>query len=204
MNMKRHLYYILVFLAFVWSLSVRASLYIVGSAISTGWNRQAMTEQAEGLYTWQGYLFHGGELKFMKEATGWGSHWGPSAAGALLGMGTQKVALHTSGDYKYRVDNVGLCQVTVDVKAKQILVAGRDGELPAQRRYPPCLYPVGTAVSTELSEGNDYALHEDAVDAGTYSGVLRLASVPWHCTAGLTGRRFLYGRLRRCWLRGQR
>lgn len=166
----------LLLLALVCSLQVRASLYIVGSAISSGWNRQEMTEQTEGVYTWQGYLYHGGELKFMTDATGWGSHWGPSAAGALLGMGTQKVALHTSGDYKYRVDNVGLCQVTVDVKAKQILVTGSDGELPAQRRYPPCLYPVGTAVSTELSEGNDYALHEDAADAGTYSGVLRLAS----------------------------
>ena len=117
----------LLFLALLCSLQVRASLYIVGSAISSGWNRQEMTEQAEGVYVWQGYLYHGGELKFMTEATGWGSHWGPSAANALLGMGTQKIALHTSGDYKYRVDNVGLCQVTVDVKAKQIRVAGRDG-----------------------------------------------------------------------------
>ena len=174
--MKRHLYYILVFLALVWSLSVRATLYIVGSAISTGWNRQAMTEQAEGLYTWQGYLFHGGELKFMKEATGWGSHWGPSAANTLLGMGTQKIALHTSGDYKYRIDNIGLCRVTVDVNAKQIQVATSEGELPVQRLYPPCLYPVGSAVNTDLSDKNDYALHEDAADAGTYSGLLRLTS----------------------------
>ena len=45
-----------------------------------------------------------------------------------------------------------------------------------ERLYPPCLYPIGTAVSTVFSDNNDYALHEDAPDAGTYSGVLTLTS----------------------------
>ena len=45
-----------------------------------------------------------------------------------------------------------------------------------ERLYPPCLYPVGTAVSTVFSDNNDYALHEDAPDAGTYSGTLTLTS----------------------------
>ena len=59
-----------------------------------------MTEQADGTYMWEGYLFHGGELKFMVNATEWGSHWGPSVDGATLGKGIQNIALHTSGDYK--------------------------------------------------------------------------------------------------------
>ena len=44
------------------------------------------------------------------------------------------------------------------------------------RIYPPCLYPVGTAVSTTFDDKNDFSLHEDAPDAGTYSGLLTLAS----------------------------
>lgn len=42
--------------------------------------------------------------------------------------------------------------------------------------YPHCLYPVGTAVSTTFDNKNDFSLHEDAPDAGTYSGLLTLAS----------------------------
>ena len=44
------------------------------------------------------------------------------------------------------------------------------------RIYPPCLYPVGTAVSTTFDDKNDFSLHEDVPDAGTYSGLLTLAS----------------------------
>lgn len=155
---------------------MQAALYIVGSAISTNWDRQAMTEQAEGIYTWEGYLFHGGELKFMTEATDWGDHWGPSAANAPLRMGIQSIVLHTSGDYKYRVDNIGRCKVQVDTKTKKIQIADADGNLPTVRLYPPQLYPIGTAVGTTFSDKNDFALHEDAPDAGTYSGMLTLGS----------------------------
>ena len=45
-----------------------------------------------------------------------------------------------------------------------------------ERLYPPCLSPIGTAVSTVFNDNNDYALHEDAPDAGTYSGTLTLTS----------------------------
>lgn len=155
---------------------MQAALYIVGSAISTNWDRQAMTEQAEGIYTWEGYLFHGGELKFMTEATDWGDHWGPSAANAPLRMGIQSIALHTSGDYKYRVDNIGRCKVQVDTNTKKIQIADAEGNLPTVRLYPPQLYPIGTAVGTTFSDKNDFALHEDAPDAGTYSGMLTLGS----------------------------
>lgn len=155
---------------------MQAALYIVGSAINTNWSRQAMTEQGSGVYSWEGYLFHGGELKFMTEVSDWGDHWGPSTANAMLSPGTQSIALHTSGDYKYRVDNVGRCMVRVDTNAKKIEVADPNGELPEVRQYPLCLYPIGTAVSTTLSEENDYALYEDAPDAGTYSGKLTLGS----------------------------
>jgi dextranase len=44
------------------------------------------------------------------------------------------------------------------------------------RQYPTCLYPIGTAVGTTFSDKNNYALHEDAPDAGIYSGVLTLTS----------------------------
>ena len=167
---------ILVVLLMAVSMPCRAALYIVGSATGFSWNRQAMTEQADGTYMWEGYLFHGGELKFMVNATEWGSHWGPSVAGATLGKGIQNIALHTSGDYKYRVDNIGLCQVLVDTKAKTLRIADSDGNLPETRLYPPCLYPVGTAVGTSFSDKNFYALVEDSPDAGTYSGTLTLGS----------------------------
>ena len=157
-------------------MPTQAALYIVGSAINTSWSRQQMTEQAAGIYTWEGYLFHGGELKFMTEASDWGNHWGPSAGGTLLSLGTQSISLHTSGDYKYRVDNIGLCKVQVDTNAKQIQITDSEGNLPPTRLFPPCLYPIGTAVSSTLSEGNLYALQEDSHDAGTYSGLLTLSS----------------------------
>ncbi|MBQ7462342.1 MAG: SusF/SusE family outer membrane protein [Bacteroidaceae bacterium] len=163
-------------LLLVLPMHTRAALYIVGSAISTGWTRQPMTEQAEGIYTWEGWLFHGGELKFMTEVSDWGSHWGPSAAYATLSMGTQSIALHTSGDYKFRIDNIGLCKVQVDTNNKQIRITDSEGNLPEARLYPPCLYPIGTAVSTLFDDNNDYALHEDAPDAGTYSSLLTLSS----------------------------
>lgn len=167
---------ILVVLLMAVSMPCRAALYIVGSATGFSWNRQAMTEQADGTYMWEGYLFHGGELKFMVNATEWGSHWGPSVAGTILGKGIQNIALHTSGDYKYRVDNIGLCQVLVDTKAKTLRIADSSGNLPETRLYPPCLYPVGTAVGTSFSDKNFYALVEDSPDAGTYSGTLTLGS----------------------------
>lgn len=167
---------ILVVLLMAMSMPCRAALYIVGSATGFSWNRQAMTEQADGTYMWEGYLFHGGELKFMVNATEWGDHWGPSVAGTILGKGIQNIALHTSGDYKYRVDNIGLCQVLVDTKAKTLRIADSDGNLPETRPYPPCLYPVGTAVGTSFSDKNFYALVEDSPDAGTYSGTLTLGS----------------------------
>ncbi|MBR4130670.1 MAG: glycoside hydrolase family 66 protein [Bacteroidaceae bacterium] len=44
------------------------------------------------------------------------------------------------------------------------------------RAYPSCLYPVGTAVGTTFNDKNDYALHEDTPDAGTYSGLLTLGT----------------------------
>ncbi|MBO7069026.1 MAG: SusF/SusE family outer membrane protein [Bacteroidaceae bacterium] len=167
---------ILSLLLFVLAMHARAELYIVGSAISTNWDRQAMTEQESGVYTWEGYLFHGGELKFMTEASDWGSHWGPSTANALLSLGIQSIALHKSGDYKYRVDNIGRCMVLVDTNTKQIQIADSNGQLPETRHYPPCLYPIGTSVGTTLSDKNDYALHEDTPDAGIYSGLLTLSS----------------------------
>jgi len=163
-------------LLLVLTLPTQAALYIVGSAITTGWTRQPMTEQAAGIYTWEGFLFHGGELKFMTNASDWGDHWGPSVAYASLSMGRQAISLHTSGDYKFRIDNIGRCRVQVDTNTKQIEIADSEGNLPPERSYPPCLYPIGTAVSTALSEGNDFALHEDAPDAGTYSGTLTLSS----------------------------
>ena len=174
--MTRFPYSALTLLVFVWAMSARASLYIVGSAINTGWTRQPMTEQSSGVYTWEGYLFHGGELKFMTEASDWGNHWGPSTTNALLSKGIQRIALHTSGDYKYRIDNIGRCIVQVDTEKKEIQVADASGNLPNTRLYPLCLYPIGTAVSASFSDKNDYALHEDAPDAGTYSGLLTLAS----------------------------
>ena len=149
------------------AVQMQAALYIVGSAINTGWSRQMMTEQAVGIYTWEGYLFHGGELKFMTEASDWGNHWGPSTAFAPLSMGTQGISLHTSGDYKFRIDNIGLCKVQVNTNTKQIQIADNEGRLPETRLFPTCLYPIGTAVGTTFSEDNDYALHEDAPDAGT-------------------------------------
>ena len=157
-------------------MPAQADLYIVGTATSTNWSRQPMTEQASGVYTWEGYLFHGGEVKFMTEASDWGSHWGPSATGKALGLGTQSIALHTSGDYKFRVDNIGLCKVLVDTNSKEIRITDSDGNLPDARQYPPCLYPIGTAVGTLFDDKNDYALHEDAPDAGIYSGTLTLTS----------------------------
>ena len=174
--MTRFPYFALTLLIFVWAMSARASLYIVGSAINTGWTRQPMTEQSSGVYIWEGYLFHGGELKFMTEASDWGNHWGPSTTNALLSKGIQRIALHTSGDYKYRIDNIGRCIVQVDTEKKEIQVADASGNLPNTRLYPLFLYPIGTAVSTSFSDKNDYALHEDAPDAGTYSGLLTLAS----------------------------
>lgn len=158
------------------SMPCRAALYIVGSALGSSWNRQAMTEQSDGIYTWDGYLFHGGELKFMVNATEWGDHWGPSVAGTTLGKGIQNIALHTSGDYKYRVDNIGLCQVQVNTDTRTIRIADSNGNLPETRLYPPCLYPVGTAVGTTFSDKNFYSLVEDSTDAGTYSGTLTLGS----------------------------
>ena len=166
----------LILFCLFWTLQTQAALYIVGSAITTGWTRQPMTEQAAGIYTWEGFLFHGGELKFMTNASDWGDHWGPSVAYASLSMGRQAISLHTSGDYKFRIDNIGRCRVQVDTNTKQIEIADSEGNLPPERSYPPCLYPIGTAVSTALSEGNDFALHEDAPDAGTYSGTLTLSS----------------------------
>ena len=173
MNMKHS---ILSFLLFVLAMQAQAALYIVGSAITTSWTRQPMKEQAAGIYTWEGFLFHGGELKFMTSASDWGDHWGPSVANASLSMGRQAISLHTSGDYKFRIDNIGLCRVQVDTNTKQIEIADTNGNLPPERSYPACLYPIGTAVSTVLSDGNDFALQEDAPDAGTYSGLLTLAS----------------------------
>ena len=164
------------FLVMLLAMPMHGALYIVGSAINTGWSRQAMAEQAEGIYTWEGYLFHGGELKFMTEASDWGNHWGPSAANTPLGMGTQSISLHTSGDYKYRIDNIGLCKVQVDTNAKQILITDNEGNLPEVRQFPTCLYPIGTAVSDSLSDKNLYVLLEDSPDAGTYSGLLTLGS----------------------------
>lgn len=172
--MSRISYSILIFLLL--AMPAQAELYIVGSAINTGWSRQAMTEQASGVYTWEGWLFYGGELKFMTQASDWGDHWGPSATGTTLGMGIQSITRHSSGDYKFRVDNIGLCKVQVNTNTKQIQIADRDGNLPQARIYPPCLYPVGTAVGTTFSDKNDFALHEDAPDAGTYSGTLTLTS----------------------------
>ena len=165
-----------IFLLLALALPMQAELYIVGTGINTNWDRQPMTEQADGIYTWEGYLFHGGEVKFMTEATEWGSHWGPSAMGTSLGMGIQSITFHTSGDYKYRIDNIGLCKVQVNTNTKQIQIADAEGNLPETRLYPACLYPIGTAVGATISDKNDYALHEDAPDAGTYSGVLTLSS----------------------------
>ena len=173
MNLKHS---ILSFLLFVLTMHAQAALYIVGSAISTNWDRQAMTEQNNGVYIWEGYLYHGGELKFMTEASDWGNHWGPSAANATLSLGIQSIILHTSGDYKFRVDNIGRCIVQVDTNTKQIQIADAEGNLPEKRLYPPCLYPIGTGVGTVFDDKNDYALHEDSPDAGTYSGLLTLSS----------------------------
>ena len=173
-NMYRTLHLIL--FSLFWALQTRAALYIVGTAISTNWTRQPMTEQASGVYTWEGWLYHGGELKFMTSASDWGDHWGPSVAFAPLARGTQAISLHTSGDYKFRVDNIGLCQLQVNTNTKQIQIADAKGNLPPVRVYPLCLYPIGTAVGTAFSDANDFALHEDAPDAGTYSGTLTLSS----------------------------
>ena len=181
LQVNRHYYIMyralhLILFSLLWAVQTRAALYIVGSAITTGWTRQQMTEQASGVYSWSGFLFHGGELKFMTSASDWGNHWGPSTTDTPLRMGTQAIALHTSGDFKYRVDNIGLCQVQVDTNSKQIQIADTNGNLPHTPLYPACLYPIGTAVATAFGDGNDFALREDSPEAGTYTGLLTLSS----------------------------
>ena len=167
---------VLTILLLALALPTQAELYIVGTAITTNWNRQPMAEQESGIYTWEGYLFHGGEVKFMTEATDWGDHWGPSANNTTLALGKQNIVHHSSGDYKFRVDNIGLCKVLVNTNTKQIQIADAEGNLPETRLYPACLYPIGTAVGTVFDDKNNFALHEDAPDAGTYSGLLTLGT----------------------------
>ena len=152
-------------------LQAEAALYIVGNATEYNWSRQKMNETSSGIYEWQGYLCRSGELKFMTEADGWGSHWGPAKTYAPLSYGQSAVSLHTTGDYKFRVDRSGYYRLQVDTKSRQLLASLSDGTLPKVREWPWAVYPVGTAATT----GGTYSLTEEREDCGIYTGQLVLA-----------------------------
>ena len=186
---------ILLLLFLLLPIRLWASLYIVGSATQFMWNRLEMTELSSGIYQWQGYLTYGGELKFMTEQSDWGAHWGPSSAYANLPYGISKIALHTSGDFKYRVIIEGDVILTVDTNQKQITVSHEDGSLPSEPMYPRYLYPMGTAVLT----GSDYSFLQQGSDSGVYHGRLSLqeGALSFHAQpyCKITGERMIQERL---------
>lgn len=157
---------LLLFVLFLLPLTMAAKLYIVGTAISSNWERQEMHETSTGIFEWQGYITYGGELKFMTAADGWGSHWGPVLTSKALQPGQQKISLHSSGDYKFLLATEGQCRITVDTKAKTITL--QCDEAPAQALWPDRLYPAGTAVGV----GSDFCLQQTA--QGIYEGTIHL------------------------------
>ncbi len=161
------LYLLLLFL----TIPTQAALYIVGSATEYMWARQPMTETTAGVYQWSGYLSYGGELKFMTAADGWGVHWGPASAFSSLPYGHSAISLHASGDYKYRIDNEGYANITVDTKQKSITLTRQDGTVPYVYAYPHCLYPIGSAITGQ----SGYALRQEGFDTGIYAGQLQLS-----------------------------
>lgn len=166
---------------------VAAALYIVGNATEYNWNRQEMRENADGVYEWDGYLSRTGELKFMTSADGWGEHWGPAKTLSPLCYGTHTVSRHSSGDYKFRVDQSGYYLLVIDTNSKTLLASLTDGTLPAVKQWPWTVYPVGGA----MEDSNEcYHLTEDGNDTGIYTGVLNLqeGSLAFHTRPYITGR----------------
>lgn len=145
-----------------------AALYIVGNGTEYLWNRQEMKQISTEVYTWEGYLTHSGEVKFMTEADGWGNHWGPTTALTPLSYGQIGISLHYSGDYKFRVVEEGYYILQVDTKNKTLTALQSDGTLPESKTWPWMLYPVGTATQSGSS------LSEDGYDSGIYNGTLTL------------------------------
>lgn len=147
----------------------RAALYIVGTATEYNWNRQAMKQISTTLYQWDGYLSRSGELKFMTDASDWTNHWGPSTSQLPLSYGEVGISLHSSGDYKFRVDQSGYYHLVVDTKARKLQACLSDGSLPKTPSWPWAIYPVGSAVTD--TEG--YRLWSEA-DNGDFIGLLHL------------------------------
>lgn len=168
------------------SVNLHAALYIVGSATEFNWSRQEMRQTSDGVYRWEGYLSHSGELKFMTTASDWTSHWGPAKALSPLSYGTFPVSLHASGDYKFLVAQSGYYLLEVNTRTKQLLACLQDGSLPEAKTWPWAVYPVGTAAT---AAGN-YALTEEGDDTGVYAGrlVLGEGSLAFHTRPYRTGR----------------
>lgn len=169
MKIKKSIY-LFVCLAWLLPQSMQAALYIVGSATEYMWNRQPMKEVQSGVYEWEGYLTFGGELKFMTSADGWGAHWGPSTTLSSLPYGSSLIGLHSTGDYKYRIESAGWVNITVDTKQRRVTLTREDGSVPYVPTYPQWLYPIGTAVKGE----GDYTLTQQGHDTGIYEGQLQL------------------------------
>ena len=155
-------------LLLLFSAQASAALYIVGSATAFNWKRAQMQEVSSNVFSWEGYLSQGGELKFMTLADGWGNHWGPAKPYDRLDYGVCNVRLHTNGDYKFIVDRAGWYHLEVDTKNRLLTAAMKDGSIPQARQWPERFYPIGTA-----ADGYG-TLQEVDKDAGIYSGMLTL------------------------------
>ena len=109
-------------------VSVNADeLFLVGDATPIGWlyggrNATQMTE-SEGCYTWTGFLKKGGFKICTAHETWDGYH--PETADLEIDVegNTQPMTTDNGADYKWKVVNPGIFQVTVDLSSSPKTIA---------------------------------------------------------------------------------
>lgn len=115
------------------SFETYQKLYAIGDALAAGWTlgkAEELVYKGMGVYTWTGNMTVDKEFKFLLQNNAWGPHYGPNknTGGTYEMDGT--TALHTSGDFKYKLPSSsyqsGVYTITLDVLKGTISVTPQE------------------------------------------------------------------------------
>lgn len=103
-------------------------LYLVGSALSIGYNIDAalrattMTETGTNVFEWTGYFKNTGDFKILTKTDSWDDNgYNPLSSPVTLTSDWSSVGLRTEvGDNKWKISTSGTYKITINTSTKQI------------------------------------------------------------------------------------
>lgn len=139
-----------------------SQVYIVGGAVSSGWDLATAPELSkisDGVFQWDGELKGGEDFKFMNTREAWHKHIVATEANQTMETGVAypldfyaNWQLTSDRDCKFKVAETGNYRVTVDLVGMMVNVTPQ----PEASEFPDKFYATGSALDGQVVELTDF------------------------------------------------